>query len=177
MIVDVDDEPLDVLPNEDVEQRVAETATEKGAADLVAQEYRFYESSRLAIGDDEFKADPEFWAKQFSRDFEIIQERLRMERDALVTGSLVGEADLSGLETPVFHWERVGGLRLVSLEQFVLESNQGIFREDRFYCDKGRGWLKKTMVILAQHGYPHARKVEVEGRWLIEVSRNPMGEL
>jgi len=58
-----------------------------------------------------------------------------------------------------------------------LESNQGIFREDRFYCDKGRGWLKKTMVVLAQHGYPHARKVEVEGRWLIEVSRNPMGEL
>ena len=62
MIVDADDEPLDVLPDEDV-QRIAETATEKGAADLVAQEYRFYESSRLAIGDDEFKADPEFWAK------------------------------------------------------------------------------------------------------------------
>jgi len=176
MIVDADDEPLDVLPDEDV-QRIAETATEKGAADLVAQEYRFYESSRLAIGDDEFKSDPEFWAKQFSRDFEIIQERLRMEKEALVAGSLVGEADLSGLETPVFHWERVGGLRLVSLEQFVLEINQVIFREDRFYCDKGRGWLKKTVGVLNQHGYPHARKVEVEGRWLIEVSRNPMGEL
>ncbi len=68
MIVDADDEPLDVLPDEDVEGTV-ETETEKGAAELVGQEYRFYESSRLAIGDAEYKSDPEFWAKQFSRDF------------------------------------------------------------------------------------------------------------
>ena len=127
MLVDADDEPLDTLPDEGVQDSV-ETETEKGAAESVAQEYRFYESSRLAIGDDEYKIDPDFWAEQFRRDFEIIQERLRMEQEALQAGSLVSEPDLSSLETPVFHWERVGGLRLVSLEQFVLESNQGIFR-------------------------------------------------
>ena len=176
MLVDADDEPLDTLPDEDMQDSM-ETETEKGAAESVAQEYRFYESSRLAIGDDEYKIDPDFWAEQFRRDFEIIQERLKMEQEALQAGSLVSEPDLSDLETPVFHWERVGGLRLVSLEQFILESNQGIFREDRFYCDKGRGWLKKTVGVLNQHGYPHARKVEVDGRWLIEVSKNPMGEL
>jgi hypothetical protein len=176
MLVDADDEPLDTLPVEVLEETV-ESVTERGAADSIAMEYRFYESSRLAIGDAEYKLDPEFWATQFSRDFEIIKERLRMEQEALSTGAIVSEADLSGLETPVFHWERVGGLRLVSLQQFVLESNQGIFREDRFYCDKGRGWLKKTMLTLSEHGFPYARKVQVEGRWLIEVSRNPMGEL
>lgn len=173
MFVDAD-EPSNSSPDEEYEE---EQTTEKGAAALVAQEYRFYESSRLAIGDAEYKLDPEFWAKQFSRDFELIQERLKMEQEAISTGSIVADADLSELESPVFHWDRIGGLRLVSLQQFILESNQGIFREDRFYCDKGRGWLKKTMVILAEHGFPHARKVEVDGRWLIEVSRNPMGEL
>ena len=175
MLVDAD-EPSNSSPDEDIE--VTElSATEKGATDLVVQEYRFYESSRLAIGDEEYKTDPQFWAAQFRRDFEIIQERLKMEHEALATGSIVAEADLSGLEAPVFHWERVGGLRLISLEQFILESNQGIFREDRFYCDKGRGWLKKTMLTLSEHGFPYARKVQVDGRWLIEVSRNPMGEL
>jgi len=182
MFVDADEsfnssnEPSESAPREDVVNKPLDE-TEKGAIDLVAKQYRFYESSRLAIGDEEFKSDPDFWAEQFKRDFEIIQERLRMEADAISTGSALPQADLSELESPVFHWERVGGLRLLSLEQFVLESNQGIFREDRFYCDKGRGWLKKTMLILSEHGFPHGRKVQVQDRWLIEVSRNPMGEL
>ena len=175
MLVD-SDEPSNSVPSEDVEV-VYDVTENEVVVFLGAREYRFYESSRLAIGDDEYKSDPEFWAAQFKRDFLLIEERLKMEKEAIMSGSLLVEADLSGLEAPVFHWERIGGLRLVSLEQFVLESNQGIFREDRFYCDKGRGWLKKTILLLSQHGYPHARKVEVDGRWLIEVSRNTMGEL
>ncbi len=138
MLVD-SDEPSNSVPSEDVDV-VSDDDTAKGAVFVVAQEYRFYESSRLAIGDDEYKSDPEFWAAQFKRDFLLIEERLKMEKEAIMSGSQMVEADLSGLEAPVFHWERMGGLRLVSLEQFILESNQGIFREDRFYCDKGRGW-------------------------------------
>ena len=37
--------------------------------------------------------------------------------------------------------------------------------------------VDRLNLVLAEHGFPHARKVEVDGRWLIEVSRNPMGEL
>ena len=37
MLVDADDEPLDTLPDEDVQDSV-ETETEKGAAESVAQE-------------------------------------------------------------------------------------------------------------------------------------------
>ncbi len=167
------DEPLDAETCEgDVEGR---TDLEKGVLTNVSRAYRFYESSKLAIGEDEFKSDPDFWSSQFERDFEIIEERLTMEREALIRGKGLIEADLSGLQTPTFHWERVGGLRLVSFEQFILESNQGIFREDRFYCDKGRLWFKKTVLGLSEYGFPHVRKVEINGRWLLEVSKNPMG--
>ena len=168
-------EPEDLPPSEDVEDELSDV--EKGAVESVSTEYRFYESSRQAIGEDEYKADPEFWGAQFRRDFRIIEERLKMEQEALMEGKGLSEANLDDLSVTEFHWERVGGLRLVSLPQFILESNQGIFREDRFYCDKGRGWFKKTARRLAEYGYPYVRKVEVEGRLLLEVSRNPMGEL
>ena len=170
------DEPLDTDPNED-EVGKDMTPTEKGVLNLVSKAYRFYESSKLAIGEDEFKSDPDFWSSQFERDFKIIEERLRMENEALMRGDGMTEADLSDLEVKKFHWERLGGLRLVSFEQFVLESNQGIFREDRFYCDKGRLWFKKTVLKLNEYGYSHVRKVEIDGLWLLEVSRNPMGAI
>ena len=65
MFVDADDpssssndEPLENDPDED--KSCVQEETEKGVVDLVAQEYRFYESSRLAIGDEEYKSDPDF---------------------------------------------------------------------------------------------------------------------
>ena len=168
-------EPQDITPSEDGSEELSDV--EKGAVESVSMEYRFYESSRQAIGEDEYKTDPEFWRAQFQRDFQVIEERLKMEQDALIGGKIVAEANLDDLTVTEFHWERLGGLRVVSLQQFILESNQGIFREDRFYCDKGRGWFKKTARILSEYGYLYVRKVEVETRLLLEVSRNPMGEL
>lgn len=169
-------EPEDLTPDE-VGEAEELSEVEKGAVESVSMEYRFYESSRQAIGEDEYKADPAFWGAQFRKDFQIIEERLKMEQEALLQGGTLSEANLDDLSITEFHWDRIGGLRLVSLEQFILESNQGIFREDRFYCDKSRGWFKKTARTLAEYGYLYVRKVEVEGRFLLEVSRNPMGEL
>ncbi len=168
-------EPTDITPTEDDIEELSEV--EKGAVESVSMEYRFYESSRQAIGEDEYKADPAFWKGQFQRDFQIIEERLKMEQEALFEGKTVSEANLDDLEVTAFHWERLGGLRVVSLQQFILESNQGIFREDRFYCDKGRGWFKKTAQVLSEYGFLYVRKVEVGEQMLLEVSRNPMGEL
>ena len=65
MFVDADEsfnssnEPSESAPREDVVNTPLDE-TEKGAIDLVAKQYRFYESSRLAIGDEEFKSDPDF---------------------------------------------------------------------------------------------------------------------
>lgn len=138
--------------------------------------WQFSEYAKLVLGDDEYKADPQFWSQQFERDYETIRERLEIERQIVA-----GEIDIANLEqveelsTTEFVWERIGGLRLLSFDQFVLEFNQGIFREDRFYCDKGRAWLKKIRKTMAECGFSHVRKVKIEGRMLLEVSKNPMG--
>ncbi len=86
-----------------------------------------------------------------------------------------GSGDVGGIGYGGF--DRLGSLRFVDYDQFILESNAGQFREDRFYCDKGRKWLSKVKRTLELHGYPYVRKVEVEGLLVLEVSRNPMGEL
>lgn len=139
--------------------------------------WQFVEYSRLCVGDKDYKSDPAFWETQFKRDYETINERLEMERK-IISGELTDinvDLDLEDLSSFEFFWEKLGGLRVLTLEQFILESNQGIFREDRFYCDKGRAWMKKVVKLMAQHGFNHVRKVEVEGLPLLEISKNQMG--
>ena len=164
-------EPSDSTPDE-VELDVSEVVFETGLVDF----WQFSEYAKLVLGEDEYKADPQFWSQQFERDYETIKERLEIER-RIVSGelSLQEQEDYGDLSVTEFVWERLGGLRLLSFDQFVLEFNQGIFREDRFYCDKGRAWLKKIRKTMAECGFPHVRKVKIEGRMLLEVSKNPMG--
>ena len=133
-------EPSDSTPDE-VELDVSEVVFETGLVDF----WQFSEYAKLVLGEDEYKADPQFWSQQFERDYETIKERLEIER-RIVSGelSLQEQEDYGDLSVTEFVWERLGGLRLLSFDQFVLEFNQGIFREDRFYCDKGRAWLKEN---------------------------------
>jgi len=157
---------------DEVEVEIGSVATERVLVDF----WQFSEYAKLVLGEDEYRADPQFWSNQFERDYETIKERLEIERK-IVSGEINPEVlDISEELTPTeFIWERLGGLRLLSFEQFVLEFNQGIFREDRFYCDKGRAWLKKVRKTLSECGFPYVRKVKVEGRMLLEVSKNTMG--
>lgn len=160
----------DDAPNEDVEDDNTTVMVERDVVDF----WQFTEYARLSIGDDEYKSDPDFWTAHFQRDYETIKERLEIERKMIS-----GEIEMTDFEDDLtphqFVWEKVCGLRLLSLDQFILECNQGIFREDRFYCDKGRAWMKKVAKTLDAYGFPYVRKVEVEGKLLLEVSKSPMG--
>ena len=158
MLVDADDEPLDALPDEDVQDSV-ETETEKGAAESVAQEYRFYESSRLAIGDDEYKIDPDFWSEQFKRDFEIIQERLKMEQEALQAGSLISEPDLTDLETACFplgasRWFKISFLRAVYLrkQSRYFQGRQVLLRQGARLAEENRWGVESTRLSSRSQG-------------------------
>ena len=170
MAEDSDMEPEET-PCEDVNtERVVGNLIQRDILDY----WRFADYARLTIGEDEYKTDPDFWSAQFQRDYETIKERLEIERK-IISGEVVLDEFEEDLTPHEFVWEKIGGLRLLSLEQLILECNQGIFREERFYCDKGRAWMKKVAKTLATYGYPHVRKIEVEGRILLEVSVNPMG--
>ena len=135
-------------------------------------EYR--ESVKAHMGD-EWKSDPDWWASQVLADWETIQERAKAQILESHERQMGGSGESGGMGYGGF--DRLGSLRFVDYDQFILESNAGQFREDRFYCDKGRKWLNKVKQTLELHGYPYVRKVEVEGLLVLEVSRNPMGDL
>ena len=135
-------------------------------------EYR--ESVKAHMGD-EWKSDPDWWASQVLADWETIQERAKAQIIESHERQMGGSDELQGVGYGGF--DRLGSLRFVDYDQFILESNAGQFREDRFYCDKGRKWLNKVKETLELYGYNYVRKVEIEGLLVLEVSKNPMGEL
>ena len=46
-------------------------------------------------------------------------------------------------------------LKIFTIHDFVMLSNQGIFRETKFLIDKQRKWEKKTIEEVELHGYTH----------------------
>ena len=133
----------------------------------------FYPGDEWMVGED-WNTDPQWWNEQVIRDWETIQERVKLQMQTAANRQM--GADVEDIDS-AYTVDRVGSLRLVSYEQFILESNAGQFREERFYCDKGRRWMAKVRELFASYGYNHVRKVEVEDMVLLEVSKNPMGEI
>ena len=63
-------------------------------------------------------------------------------------------------------------LPYVFYEDFVMLSNQGIFRLDEFLLDKSRKWEKKVMEDLGAYGYQKVGYVEVfEGEVVLHVRK------
>ena len=136
--------------------------------------YFEYKSAVMALMGEEWDKDTQWWLEQVSRDWETIQDRVQMQIQ-MANDKQMGLVVEQGLSP--FSLDRLGGLRLITYEQFILESNAGQFREDRFYCDKGRRWMSKVRDTFASYGYDFVRKVEIEDSVVIEVSRNHMGAL
>ena len=133
-----------------------------------------YKNGVKAMVGEDWNTDPQWWNEQVIRDWETIQERVKLQMQTAANRQM--GADVEDIDS-AYTVDRVGSLRLVSYEQFILESNAGQFREERFYCDKGRRWMAKVRELFASYGYNHVRKVEVEDMVLLEVSKNPMGEI
>ena len=134
--------------------------------------YFEYKAAVMSIIGDDWDSDPKWWLEQVARDWETIQERVQMQIQ-MAHDKQMGNVVEHGFSP--FALDRLGGLRLITYEQFILESNAGQFREDRFYCDKGRKWMSKVRETFTTYGYNYVRKVEIEGLVVVEVSRNQMG--
>ena len=136
--------------------------------------FEYVESAKRLVGKDEWATDKVWWFEQMGRDWITMQERATLELDLArrrQMGEDVGESE------PYSGFDRLNSLRYIDYDQFILEANAGHFREDRFYCDKGRRWMNNVRAVFATYGYTHVRKVEVNDLTVLEVSRNPMGEL
>lgn len=186
MIVDSEHNPDDDPLQGAVEE--LEEAIEKGA-DLavegveVPHDYpllvdraflEYVDAAKRLIGDDVWATDKAWWLEQMNRDWETMQVRAEIEAEQArlrQLGGVVATEAISG------GFDRINALRFIDYDQFILEANAGHFREDRFYCDKGRRWMNKVKAVFVTYGYPYVRKVEVDGLTLLEVSKNPMGDI
>ena len=136
--------------------------------------FEYIESAKRLVGQEEWDNDKVWWVEQMGRDWITMQERATLEAE-LARKRQMGE-DVTETET-YSGFDRLNALRFIDYDQFILEANAGHFREDRFYCDKGRRWMNKVKVVFATYGYLYVRKVEVNSLVVLEVSKNPMGEL
>ena len=63
-------------------------------------------------------------------------------------------------------------LPLVYYEDFVMLTNQGIFRLEEFLLDKGRRWERKVVEDLGQRGYQKVGNITFDSEVYIHVSRS-----
>ena len=181
----VDEEPLDD-PLQGAEKEL-ERVLEK-AADLSIEGvevpldypthdtafFEYVEAAKRLVGTDEWDGDKHWWVEQMGRDWETLMVRAQIEADQARRRQLGEELQE---DSSAGGFDRLNSLRFIDYDQFILEANAGHFREDRFYCDKGRRWMNKVRGVMATYGYDYIRKVEVDGLTILEVSRNPMGEV
>jgi hypothetical protein len=54
-------------------------------------------------------------------------------------------------------------LRIYTYEDFIMLSNQGIFRDETFIIDPQRKWKKKVRESIIEYGYSHIEIIQILG--------------
>ena len=64
-----------------------------------------------------------------------------------------------------------GKMTIYSFEDFIMLSNQGIFRDEIFLIDPERKWRKKVEEILHQYGFTNIERMSIDGENYLVVTR------
>lgn len=138
------------------------TPEELWAEYLLHRKEEYLASYRKDIGR-EYDANASWWDGLAQRDWEILEARLSagfgVEQalkaqlgEDFFERKLAEEVHIVENEFATFEvGEEV--LNLYTYSDFVMLSNQGIFRDERFLIDKERRWEKKTIKQVEEHGY------------------------
>lgn len=101
--------------------------------------------------------DSKSWDVIFEQEWNVLQGKLTPPEDLKNLPENIEEL-IDPLPTPeIIEKIKIGDtlINLYYFEDFVMLSNQGIFREQRFLIDKGRKWEKKAIDSVTQYGYQH----------------------
>lgn len=101
--------------------------------------------------------DTKSWDAIFEQEWIVLQGKLIAPDDLNNLPENITEL-IEPVQTPEIIEKIEIGEHLINLyyyEDFIMLSNQGIFREPRFLIDKGRKWEKKAIESVTQYGYQH----------------------
>tara|TARA_R110000824_G_scaffold190510_1_gene372055 strand:+ start:1023 stop:1577 length:555 start_codon:yes stop_codon:yes gene_type:complete len=122
----------------------------------------------------EYHFSPQQWDNVFEREWTVMEERLKagigvdtfllddlgsdffVENDALLQEIADLESELDMEET-----EEGNTLVVYTLEDFVMLSNQGIFRDSVFILDPQRKWRKKVENLVRSYGYDSIERIKI----------------
>lgn len=149
---------------------------------IVGERLTYIEGCKRDIGY-EYEANRKDWDYLFERDWVLIEERLRsgigvpkhirdligdeyFKRVEIVDTNI--ESMLEEVET---YQKEEETLRIYTYEDFIMLSNQGIFRDEIFIIDPQRRWKKKVKESIMDYGFSQIEIIEIAGGVYFVVSR------
>lgn len=149
---------------------------------IVGERLTYIEGCKRDIGY-EYEANRKDWDYLFERDWVLIEERLRsgigvpkhirdligneyFKRVEIVDTNI--ESMLEEVET---YQKEEETLRIYTYEDFIMLSNQGIFRDEIFIIDPQRRWKKKVKESIIDYGFSQIEIIEIAGGVYFVVSR------
>ena len=149
---------------------------------IVGERLTYIEGCKRDIGY-EYEANRKDWDYLFERDWVLIEERLRagigvpkhirdlMGNEYFKRVEIVDTNIESMLEEVETYQKEEETLRIYTYEDFIMLSNQGIFRDEIFIIDPQRRWKKKVKESIMDYGFSQIEIIEIAGGVYFVVSR------
>ena len=149
---------------------------------MLAKKQSYFLSRINSLGY-EYYNDTKQWDVLIEREWQVLQDRynsgLGLEEEILesfgeefFTRKKELEEEmldlLDGMEKKTYNEAQ---LTVYTYEDFLLLSNQGIFRDEIFIIDPQRKWKGKVIEHLRQYGYDNFDNIDIMGRRCIVVSK------
>jgi hypothetical protein len=143
-----------------------------------------YLFERQKVLGSEYYSNPAQWDNILDREWRVMEERLNsgigLDKDILEE---FGEDFFTAKEdlfkemeemTESLDSEYVGEsekLLIYTFEDFLMLSNQGIFRDNIFILDPQRKWRKKVEDVVSSYGYTNIERIQIKGVNYLVVSK------
>tara|TARA_R110002020_G_scaffold161643_1_gene346926 strand:- start:1483 stop:2040 length:558 start_codon:yes stop_codon:yes gene_type:complete len=142
---------------------------------LLAKRQSYIVDRQRAIGSEYFH-DSHQWDMIFSREWAALEERMNsgigVDTDVVnefgddffkVRGTLLEEIDVLYEQLEDTHEKEGTQLTIYTYEDFLMLSNQGIFRDKVFILDPQRKWRKIVEKSLKEYGYDKIERILIQG--------------
>ncbi len=132
---------------------------------LLSRRHHYWAERKRALGA-EYDSNRAKWDSLFTQDWVALSERLQagigvadtvkaqLGEDFFIRNFEL-EAELNTMISTEFEEVEIGDctLRIYYYEDFIMLSNQGIFRDVDFLIDRGRKWTRKVVEEMTTYGY------------------------